>query len=505
MSAGTTPIPRHGVATVEPLEALCAALRSAGVHTHLAASTLAVSAGSAGSVRTVVAHGSRPNGAFRLLDLWPTERDGAWMVRVLLGGGEAFLLHTATLDAEGGYPSAARVSPAAAWLERALVETSPIRPHDPSVHLAPKTAPLDTVEGRGVFIFPFGPVRSGIVESMRYDVATAGEDMLLTVPCTGYKRRGLERRLCELPFDQAGLVAERMAGVFSVAGALAVCQAIEAAAGVTVSPEAQAIRAVLAELERIFNHCDTIMKLCDDASLVVGVAQMGILKERVLRLLAALTGHRYARGVVVPGGVARPLSAVALGDELRRFGDNFAKVRRLLLATDSFLDRLERTGEIPPADAAALGTSGPVARGSTLHRDARWERPYGQYRVQGIQAAVMSDCDAMARMEVRMAEIGESLRYVLDTLTTADLTSAPPPEAIRLEQGRIGVGWAESPEGEWIAVVEGGAHGRLASAHVRPASVLNFAAFQRACAGWVLTDFAFIEHSFGLSVAGCDR
>ena len=444
----------------------------------------------------------------RLLDLWGEESQEGWSARLLVGCGDRFLLHRARLDTGLELPDIGALQPAAHWLARDMMGRTPLRVAgwDPAVGVpeAPPQ-PLGATQGRGVFTIPFGPVRSGVVEAMLYDVATAGEDMLQVVPRTGFKRRGLERRLCEVPLDQVQLVAERIAGVYSVAAALAVCQAVENAAAVELDPRAEAIRAVLAELERIHNHCDSIMKLSDDASLGVGTAQMGILKERILRLLAALTGHRYGRGIVLPGGVTRALSDVALVEELRSFERDGQRVQHLLLTTDSFLDRLQATGRITLADTAALGASGPVARGSQLAWDARAERPYGAYRENRVSAAVMADCDAMARTEVRMAEIRTSLSFIVDATRAHDLTRpgtlAPP----RPEPGAVGIGWVEAPEGEWLAVVEMGADGRLARARLRPASLLNFGCFQRACEGWVLTDFAFIEHSFGLSVAGRDR
>jgi formate hydrogenlyase subunit 5 len=111
----------------------------------------------------------------------------------------------------------------------------------------------------------------------------------------------------------------------------------------------------------------------------------------------------------------------------------------------------------------------------------------------------------MARTEVRMAEIRDSLRFVFDLATEGDLAAPPPAAGLALGPDALGVGWVEAPEGEWLAVVETGPDGTITHARVRPASLLNFGCFQRACEGWVLTDFAFIEHSFGLSVAGYDR
>lgn len=441
-----------------------------------------------------------------LLDVWrdltPNQEDAAIRRHSLLAAlGDQLLLHRVAVEGTEPLPSIADLLPAALPYEADVMTPAG---HRSSSDRHPDAPGATT--GDGVFTIPFGPVRSGVVEAMLYEIDTAGEDMLLVRPRFGYKQRGLEARLCSVPLDHVPLVAERIAGMYSVAGAVAVCQAIEDLAGVEPSAEACAVRLILAELERVYNHCDSILKLTDDASLVIGTAQVGILKERVLRLMAQLTGHRYARGIVTIGGVRRGLASIDLREELRRFGADSSRVRRLLLRTDSFLDRLERTGHVPTAIAAALGTSGPVARGSHVPRDVRAQRPSGAYKGAGLQPAVMSDCDAMARTEVRMAEIQGSLRLIVEILKENGTgLSAHPAATLSLPSNALGVGCVESPEGEWVAVVETGPHGELVMARVRPASIANFACFQRACEGWVLTDFAFIEHSFGLSVAGRDR
>ena len=58
-----------------------------------------------------------------------------------------------------------------------------------------------------------------------------------------------------------------------------------------------------AELERIACHLDVIAKEAETTALYVGQARFQILKEQVMRLRAQLTGSRFGRGVIVPGGV----------------------------------------------------------------------------------------------------------------------------------------------------------------------------------------------------------
>ena len=62
-------------------------------------------------------------------------------------------------------------------------------------------------------------------------------------------------------------------------------------------------------------------------------------------------------------------------------------------------------------------------------------------------------------------------------------------------------GWAEAPQGELLYLVETEG-GRLRRVKPRSASFHNLSLFPEAFGGDIFTDFAFIEASFGLSIAG---
>ena len=63
------------------------------------------------------------------------------------------------------------------------------------------------------------------------------------------------------------------------------------------------------------------------------------------------------------------------------------------------------------------------------------------------------------------------------------------------------LGWAEAPQGEVLydLRIE---DGRITRCRPRSASFHNLVLFHEVFAGDILTDFPFIEASFGLSVAG---
>jgi formate hydrogenlyase subunit 5 len=466
-----------------------------------------------------------------VLDVTAVVRSGAPVLLVTLAVRRGLLtLETELPPDDASFPSLTRIQPAVHWLERELwdlmsvhptghplLETivfpmgqlpacAPLRP-DVAFHPHRAHPPQPRVAGEGLFFIPFGPIRSGVVESAQIRVETNGEDMLLVEPQVFFKHRGMERRFTETPLPLTVLLAERVAGVMSCAYSLAYCQAVERALGVEVSARARLLRTVFAELERCFNHFDAIMKLCDDASLAVAVAQFAILKERVLRLGAAVTGSRYLRGSIVLGGVGCDITkdhVAAIERELDAIERLFDTNAAILTRTESFTDRLIGTGRLSHEDAVAFGACGPVARGSGLSADTRADRPYAAYDFVTFEPVLREAGDAMARFEVRLREITASLfmiRQALDLLEPGSL-AAPLPDA---PAGARAHGWAEAPDGEVLVYVEFGPDGGMARCHIRPAALLNWGLFHRTTARNVLTDYAFIEHSFGLTQAGCDR
>jgi len=175
---------------------------------------------------------------------------------------------------------------------------------------------------------------------------------------------------------------------------------------------------------------------------------------------------------------------------------------RVLMGTASFLDRLRGTGPLRPERAREHGALGPVGKASGFSDDARLARPYDAYSGLGLgDPPEHHDGDALARLRVRWDEVRQSfhlLRQVADEL--ADAGDAPLRVPCEVTSGRA-VGWSEAPQGEVIydLRVE---DGRITRCRPRSASFHNLVLFHEVFAGDILTDFPFIEASFGLSVAG---
>jgi len=226
-----------------------------------------------------------------------------------------------------------------------------------------------------------------------------------------------------------------------------------------------------------------------------------------MRLVSALCGSRFGRGVVVPGGVSGParmpigeLAAAAGKLEQAIIGD-----AESLMGTSSFLDRLRGTGPLPPARAREHGALGPIGKASGYDDDDRFTRPYDAYgTLPADPPRRHSEGDALARLYVRWDEVAQAFGLVRHAAAELEhcpgQTSPASRRAFHPPDGRA-AGWAEAPQGEVIYDVTI-ADGRISRCQPRSASFHNLVLMHEVFKGDILTDFPFIEASFGLSVAG---
>ncbi|MEW2517039.1 NADH-quinone oxidoreductase subunit C [Actinacidiphila alni] len=462
------------------------------------------------------------------------ESDGGVRLSAYLFPGQApepLVLHTDLAAGGLRYPALTTDLPAAFWYERVLHDLFGVVPEghprldplllplrDPGRAPLPGTAhrpqPVDPEEsalpraltGPGVFTIPHGPVRSGVLESVEYLVETPGEDIPRVQIRVFHKHRGVSKAFERRTVDDGVLIAERGEGIASVAHALAFCHAAETCAGADVPWAGRLVRVLYAELERIANHLDVMLKLTDAAGLAVATARFGVHKERVLRLNGRLCGSRFGRSVVMPGGV-RALPAVPpgeLGAELDRLHSAVTADWRAAMGTPSFLDRLRGTGPLPMPVARRHGALGPIGRASGCAEDARIDRPYDAYGSLALGPPPQyTEGDVMARTRVRGHELTHS--FALLSQVVDELRALPDgsPLSVRLPDDLSGesAGWAEGPQGETLYVLRFD-RGRVVRCAPRSASFHNLVLFHEVFAGDILTDFPFIEASFGLSIAG---
>lgn len=355
-----------------------------------------------------------------------------------------------------------------------------------------------------VQLLPFGPVRAGVVESGAFFFGYVGEHILEYEPQLFFKHRGMEARFEGLPPEAGTVLAERVSAVGSVAHAFAYCQAVEACANCTPPERAQWGRVLLAEMERIYNHLHFLGHLADATTLKVGQAEGMLLEEQAKRLNARLTGSRFLRNMLTPGGLRRDIDPGDwLASALAQLRSRTERYTKLLKHSDSFLDRLLTTGPLPSEVAFDQGATGPVARASGLDRDLRRDQPYAAYDRFPPEIAKHDEADAHARFHVRVDEITASFA-LLDTLL-----SRPPQGVVRERCVGVpnseGLGWVEGPRGAMVYAVHLDERARLSRVKIRSPSFSNWRAFPFTVQDSNMMDYAINEASFGLTIAGCDR
>jgi Ni,Fe-hydrogenase III large subunit len=480
--------------------------------------------------------------------------DGDPVILRLVWGLDAdrrYLVTESVIEGER-YPALSDIVPAAFAEECEIYEQFGIRPTGgkplnrvalppqagpdfPRLGRSPAEPPADVhaphVVGGQAFEFPFGPVRQVGVESLYYGLVTSGEEVVDLYLFTWHKHRGIEWRMRGHTPREALFQAERMEGLGAVASGWALAAAAEAALGVEPPAPAMRTRAIALELERLYNHAAATAALCQSTGLSVGQAAAEIALEQLLRLNAAVFGHRYLFGVVDIGGARSGPDADALRRDLPAAYSELRRAADALLGTNSFLDRLEATGILTPQTAQRLGMVGPVARATGLELDARADHPAVPYAEHPPVVATGVGGDALARFRVMLAEAAESVRLIGELLEAgagqgraeppaagagqgrAELSAAgagqgraEPPAGVAPSLDRCGLGWAESSRGEALAWVALDQSGRISRARLRPASVRNWRGFDDACRSQnVFTDIPIIEASFWLTVAGMSR
>jgi Ni,Fe-hydrogenase III large subunit len=286
-------------------------------------------------------------------------------------------------------------------------------------------------------------------------------------------------------------VAESIAGDTVIGHAEAFCGAFEALSRCRKPPRAQSVRGCALELERLANHIGDLGALAGDVAFAPTAAICGRVRGDVLNLLLALSGNRFGRGLVRPGGVGFDLTA-ALADEMRArltaIAAEFEQAAGLFFGSESVQARLEGTGVVPAASCRELGFVGPTARASGLARDVRHDHPWGLYRFAHIPTATATSGDVAARAMVRSIEARRSFEFLQEQLAPGELVVA------------LAEGW----RGEIAHVAVTDDEGRVRRWKVTDPSFHDWSALAVAMAGTPISDFPLCNKSFNLSYAGHD-
>ena len=434
-----------------------------------------------------------------------------------------------TTEAADRYPALTPACLQAHWFEREIAEQWGIQPeghpwlkpiryhrsyrdgHDawgrsPEDPIQPSVTDFFSMAGEEVHEVAVGPVHAGVIEPGHFRFQCHGEEVYHLEISLGYQHRGLERALAGGPDKRTIPYMETAAGDSTVGHCLAGCEALEALAGATVSPRAQALRAIALELERLANHTGDLGALANDIGYLPTASYCGRIRGDLLNLTALLCGSRFGRGLIRPGGVGfdmEPARLAEFRDRLARARADVANAVELLWNSSSVRSRRENAGAVSREEALDLGLVGVAARGSGLERDVRAQFPSGIYRFVQIPVSSYHTGNVFARAYVRWIEIQRSLTFMFDQL------KALPDGPARVDLGPLApnhlvVSLTEGWRGEICHVGLTDAAGRIAHYKIVDPSFHNWMGLALALRGQQISDFPLCNKSFSLSYCGHD-
>lgn len=364
--------------------------------------------------------------------------------------------------------------------------------------------PFLEVEGEGVYEIPVGPVHAGMIEPGHFRFSVVGETILRMKARLWFVHRGVEKLFEGRRPGDAVELAERISGDTAVGHTTAFATAVEDALGIEVTERDRLARALLLELERMYNHVADLGALANDVGYGIVNAHALRIRESLLRLNKATTGHRLLRGGVGIGGAR--IAALPDPAALEAVAAEVVELVEITLGNSTVRDRFTGTAVLGAESARDLGTLGYVARASGVDRDARRDHPFVDLGDR-FQVVVETGGDVLARYRVRVREFAVSAAVAADLVhrlgsgTGSGTGVDSHPSATG---GGHGLGLVEGWRGAIAHRVEIDPSGRLSRVKIVDPSFFNWPALPIALADTIVPDFPLANKSFNQSYAGND-
>jgi Ni,Fe-hydrogenase III large subunit/Ni,Fe-hydrogenase III component G len=359
-----------------------------------------------------------------------------------------------------------------------------------------------TVQGPGVYEIPVGPVHAGLIEPGHFRLSVVGETILKLKARLWFTHKGIEKLAEGRSPEDALPLAERVSGDTTVGHTLAFCLAVEDAYDWAVPAQAGLLRAVLLELERLYNHVADIGALCNDVGYGILNAHALRAREQLLRLNADVTGHRLLRGAVMPGGAH--VKTLPTPGQLGAIAADIAEIVQLALSNSVVRERFTGTAVLGADQVRDIGALGYVARASGVDIDARRDHPFHDATAQ-ITSVTRTEGDVLARFLIRAGEVQASVALLNQLLPEAVAANAYRDAPERLPGGQVsGVGLVEGWRGTLAHRIEIRADGQLARLKIVDPSFMTWPALPVALTDTIVPDFPLVNKSFNLSYAGND-
>jgi len=371
------------------------------------------------------------------------------------------------------------------------------------------------VAGDGVYEIPVGPVHAGMIEPGHFRFSVVGETIVRMKAQLWFLHRGIEK-LFEGRTPEEGIeLAERVSGDTAVGHALTYAMAVEGALRTEVSEEDRLVRALLLELERLYNHVADIGAIANDVGFGIVNTHAQRLRETLLRHNKAVTGHRLLRGGITIGGST--LLTLPDPELIAGVAAEVADLVVIALGNTVVADRFTGTAVLPRTEAENMGVLGYVARASGVAIDARADHPFVDLG-DAFHVCTRDDGDVLARFGVRADEVAVSAALVADLVRrlggrtgsrrhlgggTGRVVAASGGGTARPYAAK-GLALVEAWRGTACHRVEIDSAGRLTRVAIVDPSFFTWPALPVALADTIVPDFPLANKSFNQSYAGND-
>ncbi len=360
------------------------------------------------------------------------------------------------------------------------------------------------------FVINIGPQHPSTHGVFRIKATVDGEQITEAEMVMGYLHRSMEKLAEERTYTQNIPFTDRTDYLSSMANNLGYCLAVEKLAGIDVPERGDAIRVIMAELQRLASHCMAVGAFANDT----GAWQTPVMwsfreREKILDLFEMTCGARLTCNYMRIGGVAFDLPE-GFVEKTREIMASFPafldEMEGLLSGNEIFITRSRNVGTLPPESAISSSLSGPMLRASGVAWDLRRADPYCGYEKYDFDIPIGYNGDCYDRFIVRLEEMRQSVNIVnqaLDSLpggphsTEVPLSLRPPAgEAYARVEGSRG-------ELGYYLVSDGGpAPFRF---HIRPPSFINLSALREMTVGGSVADAIVVLGSIDVVVGEIDR
>jgi len=445
------------------------------------------------------------------------EGAGVRIYSVLADDEISYLYVSSALVKEGGsYPSIAQHFLSAQLFEREIYEEfgiipeghpwlKPVRYPENAAdkNLKMEEYPFFIMEGNQVHEVAVGPVHAGVIEPGHFRFMCTGEKVHHLEIQLGYQHRGVEKLMKE---KDSVFLSESIAGDTVIGHSLAYCSAKEALSGTEVSDSAQAVRAVMLELERAAVHIGDLSALAGDIAYLPGNAVFGAIRTMIINTSLAICGSRFGRGIIRPGGVVFGIDGDMQEQVNNTLDVNEKKIDLMcsvMFEASSVLSRMQTTGVVDKKTAEEIGMTGMAARASGYEVDSRADHPFGAYTHVPVHKRGMKSGDVFARAYLRYVEIKQSfklIRELMDYNRNTNLIADMKPQQPSMFVVSLTEGWRG--EISHCAITDKG--GKIERYKIKDPSFNNWLALALAVRGNGISDFPLCNKSFNLSYCGFD-